>query len=258
MAKKSDSKKDLLKKAAGDAVRKSLSGEPGKSKPEPEAKNSESIQVQSLSLTAKSSESELKRSESEPFQTQAQSQVPKPEEPKPVSSSRIENGEKQLPKKEPLSKVHNGMRIEEYTQTGPRESNGNKKWIRILGIFFLVLFVWWIWPPKHEIYMDVDKMTPDKVSGMTSEKEYHFTHGQDFFIYYKRGGWFSPDKVKLTIYKVGDSREEVSVQEKDFKRRIEKFQTYYDDSFFDEEGAYEVEIKNEEDEVLSIKKFTID
>ncbi|TGK01457.1 hypothetical protein EHQ53_07800 [Leptospira langatensis] len=231
MAKKSDSKKDLLKKAAGDAVRKTLGGEVRTPDETPSPNPPQDVRKQ------------------EP-------EIPKETESRPLDQEK--SREKQLPKKEPLFKVNNDMRIEEYTQIGNRDSNGNKKWIRILGVFLVVAFVWWIWPSKHEIYMDVDKMSPDKVSGMTSEKEYHFTHGQDFFIYYKRGGWFSPDKIKLTIYKVDDSREEISVQEKDFKRRFDKFQTYYDDSFFDEEGAYEVEIKNEEDEILVTKKFTID
>ncbi|TGK07353.1 hypothetical protein EHO59_04400 [Leptospira semungkisensis] len=231
MAKKSDSKKDLLKKAAGDVVRKTLGGE---------VRVPEQTSSKNLSQDLPKEEAEI------PKETLVR--------PLDVEKSR----EKQLPKKEPLFKVNNDMRIEEYTQSGNRDSNGNKKWIRILGVFLFAALVWWIWPSKHEIYMDVDKMTPDKVSGMTSEKEYHFTHGQDFFIYYKRGGWFSPDRIKLTIYKVDDSREEVSVQEKDFKRRFDKFQTYYDDSFFDEEGAYEVEIKNEDEEVLVTKKFTID
>ncbi|EPG64982.1 hypothetical protein ACE5IS_09890 [Leptospira wolffii] len=228
MAKKSDSKKELLKKAAGDAVRKSLSGEVSKSK-EP----------------VREEPSLRENRPSEPRRNVA--------EPSPASE-----GEKQLPKKEPLFKVHNSMRIEEYTQNGLRESNGNKKWIRIFGVVLFVLLVWWIWPSKHEIYMDVEKMSPEKVSSMSSEKEYHFAHGQEFFIYYKRGGWFSPDKLKLTIYKTDDNKAEISVQEKESKRRIEKWQTYYDDSFFDDEGTYEVEIKNEDDEVLVTKKFTID
>ncbi|EMO05543.1 hypothetical protein LEP1GSC116_4662 [Leptospira interrogans serovar Icterohaemorrhagiae str. Verdun HP] len=30
------------------------------------------------------------------------------------------------------------------------------------------------WPAKHEIYMDIDKMTPEKVSGMSSQKRISF------------------------------------------------------------------------------------
>ncbi|TGL63239.1 hypothetical protein [Leptospira sarikeiensis] len=224
-------KKDLLKKAAGAAVKKTLGGE---------------------------SAPKVERPKVEVSENSPKREISEKDGIDPGSEGLPKTGEKQLPKKEPIFKVNNGMRIEEYTQTGLRDSNGNKKWIRILGVFLVLIFVWWIWPSKHEIYMDVDKMTPDKVSGMSSEKEYHFTHGQDFFIYYKRGGWFSPDKIKLTIYKVDEAKEEISVQEKEFKRRFDKFQTYYDDSFFDEEGAYEAEIKDENGEVLVFKKFTID
>lgn len=240
-------KKDLLKKAAGAAVKKTLGGEVSpESKTDPKAPEN-SVVSEPVSTTLASSEP----SRSVPEQS------PKSETYSAPSES-PESREKQLPKKEPIFKLNNGMRIEEYTQTGLRDSNGNKKWIRILGVFLVLIFVWWLWPSKHEIYMDVDKMTPDKVSGMGSEKEYHFTHGQDFFIYYKRGGWFSPDKIKLTIYKVDESKEEISVQEKEFKRRFDKFQTYYDDSFFDDEGSYEAEIKDENGEILVTKKFTID
>ncbi|MGJ4787228.1 hypothetical protein EHQ52_08775 [Leptospira koniambonensis] len=244
-------KKDLLKKAAGAAVKKTLGGEVSpEDKPNPKApETSEQNSKPAISESISTSSSEPTRSVPE--------QSPKPETHSTPSEA-PESREKQLPKKEPIFKLNNGMRIEEYTQTGLRDSNGNKKWIRILGVFLVLIFVWWIWPSKHEIYMDVDKMTPDKVSGMGSEKEYHFTHGQDFFIYYRRGGWFSPDKIKLTIYKVDESKEEISVQEKEFKRRFDKFQTYYDDSFFDDEGSYEAEIKDENGEILVTKKFTID
>ncbi|EPG73032.1 hypothetical protein LEP1GSC058_3612 [Leptospira fainei serovar Hurstbridge str. BUT 6] len=228
LAKKSDSKKDLLRKAAGDAVRKTLGGETAPIKraaPDQEHRDSGELNEKT---------------------------DPVPE------SDQGDRREKQLPKKDTRFRINNGMRIDEYTQAPSLESNGNKKWLRILGIVFVVLLVWWLWPAKHEIYMDVDKMTPDKVAGRSSEKEYHFAHGQDFFIYYKRGGWFSPKKVKLTIYKLDDNRAEISVQEKEFKKRIEKFQTYYDDSFFDDEGSYEVEVKDEDEEILVTKKFTID
>ncbi|PJZ27561.1 hypothetical protein CH352_09695 [Leptospira hartskeerlii] len=236
-------KKDLLKKAAGAAVKKSLGGEVSpEEKSDP--KTSEKPTVPESIPT-----SSFEPSHSVPEQSSKS---------KSGTSESPESREKQLPKKEPIFKLNNGMRIEEYTQTGLRDSNGNKKWIRIFGVFLVLIFVWWIWPSKHEIYMDADKMTPDKVSGMGSEKEYHFTHGQDFFIYYKRGGWFSPDKIKLTIYKVDESKEEISIQEKEFKRRFDKFQTYYDDSFFDDEGSYEAEIKDENGEILVTKKFTID
>ncbi|PJZ78323.1 hypothetical protein [Leptospira neocaledonica] len=235
-------KKDLLKKAAGAAVQKTLGGEVSPdAKPDPKISEKPAVS-ESVS----------------PISSEPSRSVPEQRETYSSPSEAPESREKQLPKKEPIFKLNNGMRIEEYTQTGLRDSNGNKKWIRILGVFFVLIFVWWLWPSKHEIYMDVDKMTPDKVSGMGSEKEYHFTHGQDFFIYYKRGGWFSPDKIKLTIYKVDESKEEISVQEKEFKRRFDKFQTYYDDSFFDDEGAYEAEIKDENGEILVTKKFTID
>lgn len=218
LGKKSDSKKELLRKAAGDAVRKTLGGE----------------------HPPENTESERK-----------------PEPIAPTQSEEKYDGEKQLPKKDRF-RINNSMRIDEYMQAPSSTINGNKKWFRIFGVVLVALLIWWIWPAKHEIYMDVDKMTPEKVSGMSAEKEYHFAHGQDFFIYYKRGGWFSPKKIKLTIYKLDDSRAEISVQEKELKKRIEKFQTYYDDSFFDEEGSYEAEVKNEDEEILVVKKFTID
>lgn len=241
LAKKSDSKKDLLRKAAGEAVRKTLGGE---TSPVKRADPNQENQENARSLQMGNSQRDLEELN---------------EETVPASESdRKDEREKQLPKKDTRFRINNGMRIDEYTQAPSSEANGNKKWLRILGIVFVILLVWWLWPAKHEIYMDVDKMTPDKVAGMSSEKEYHFAHGQDFFIYYKRGGWFSPKKIKLAIYKLDDNRAEISVQEKEFKKRIEKFQTYYDDSFFDEEGSYEVEVKDQDEEILVTKKFTID
>lgn len=201
LAKKSDSKKDLLRKAAGEAVRKTLGGE---TSPVKRADPNQENQENARSLQMGNSQRDLEELN---------------EETVPASESdRKDEREKQLPKKDTRFRINNGMRIDEYTQAPSSEANGNKKWLRILGIVFVILLVWWLWPAKHEIYMDVDKMTPDKVAGMSSEKEYHFAHGQDFFIYYKRGGWFSPKKIKLAIYKLDDNRAEISVQEKEFKK----------------------------------------
>ncbi|PJZ71248.1 hypothetical protein CH373_01695 [Leptospira perolatii] len=245
-----DRKKNLLQKAAGEAVKKTLGeSEAEKGKVSGQAKSFEQVPEDSSRLKESGSKEGTLDQEKEDS----------------VSENEIRSGErsgsyreKHLPKKDGLFRINNYMRIDEYTQARTEEPNANKKWLRIVGGVLFVLLIWWIWPSGHEIYMDVEKMTPERISKMSSEKEYHFAIGQDFFIYYKRGGWFSPKRIKVLIYKVDSNREEISVQEKEFKKSKDKFQTYYDDSFFEEEGNYEVEVKDEDDEVLITKKFTID
>ncbi|WP_061221759.1 hypothetical protein [Leptospira weilii] len=173
------------------------------------------------------------------------------------SSSSETREEKHLPKKNHLHKISSVMRLEDYTRPESTEREGSSRFLKIAGIILLAFAIWFFWPAKHEIYMDIDKMTPEKVSGMSSQKEYHFSHGQDFFIYYKKG-WSTPKRVRLSIYRTDGGKEEFSVQEKDFRKSFEKFQTYYDDTFFDQQGSYEVEIRDEDGELLVNKKFTID
>ncbi|TGN01102.1 hypothetical protein [Leptospira yasudae] len=284
-------KKDLLKQAAGAHVRKTLGGESA-SEPavpstssESEPKNSpvtesQTPQTESLrsipeeAASAKefvSSGSETshveqtqnrsynKESDSSETKADESSAATDPRENSPVRnlSSSEAREEKHLPKKNHLHRISSVMRLEDYTRPESSEREGSSRFLKIAGVILLALAVWFFWPAKHEIYMDIDKMTPEKVSGMSSQKEYHFSHGQDFFIYYKKG-WSTPKRVRLTIYRTDGGKEEFSVQEKDFRKSFEKFQTYYDDTFFDQQGSYEVEIRDEDGELLVNKKFTID
>ncbi|EMJ81881.1 hypothetical protein LEP1GSC016_3838 [Leptospira borgpetersenii serovar Hardjo-bovis str. Sponselee] len=182
-----------------------------------------------------------------------------PRENSPIQNSFSSEAlkEKHLPKKNHLHRISSVMRLEDYTKPESTDREDSSRFLKITGIILLALAIWFFWPAKHEIYMDIDKMTPEKVSGMSSQKEYHFSHGQDFFIYYKKG-WSTPKRVRLTVYRTDGGKEEFSVQEKDFRKSFEKFQTYYDDTFFDQPGSYEVEIRDEDGELLVNKKFTID
>ncbi|WOT10297.1 hypothetical protein [Leptospira interrogans] len=262
-------KKDLLKQAAGAHVRKTLGGEakeeqiPSNQKevPIPETwKENPSILVET------SSQKETLKEESEnqkqitiknkidsPLKTYNQETKESPS----IQNSSSAREEKYLPKKNHLHRISSVMRLEDYTKPESPEREGSSRFLKIIGVILLVIAIWFFWPTKHEIYMDIDKMTPEKVSGMSSQKEYHFSHGQDFFIYYKKG-WSTPKKVRLTIYRTDGGKEEFSIQEKDFRKNFEKFQTYYDDTFFDQQGSYEVEIRDEDGELLVSKKFTID
>lgn len=270
-------KKDLLKQAAGEHVRKTLGGEV----------QNESIVSESKERTTSESESRFaevadKNSigstqtsfvETKDSKEEFSADFPLKEESSAASeisvtpsetdssfrnlSSSEAREEKHLPKKNHLHRISSVMRLEDYTKPESPEREGSSRFLKIAGVILLALAIWFFWPAKHEIYMDIDKMTPEKVSGMSSQKEYHFSHGQDFFIYYKKG-WSTPKRVRLTIYRTDGGKEEFSVQEKDFRKSFEKFQTYYDDTFFDQQGAYEVEIRDEDGELLVSKKFTVD
>ncbi|QDK24428.1 hypothetical protein [Leptospira weilii] len=286
-------KKDLLKQAASAHVRKTLGGEstnePALSTTSsvPERDNSPVVESQTESprliqegvptreaVSSKKSvvptsersndkpdpnrfyNSELDSSETKTDESFATT-YPRENSPIRNSSSSEAREEKHLPKKNHLDRISSVMRLEDYTRPESTEREGSSRFLKIAGIILLAFAIWFFWPAKHEIYMDIDKMTPEKVSGMSSQKEYHFSHGQDFFIYYKKG-WSTPKRVRLSIYRTDGGKEEFSVQEKDFRKSFEKFQTYYDDTFFDQQGSYEVEIRDEDGELLVNKKFTID
>lgn len=67
------------------------------------------------------------------------------------------------------------MRLEDYTKPESPEREGSSRFLKIAGVILLVLAIWFFWPAKHEIYMDIDKMTPEKVSGMSSQKNTIFS-----------------------------------------------------------------------------------
>ncbi|MBE7412302.1 MAG: hypothetical protein L6Q54_13210 [Leptospiraceae bacterium] len=174
-----------------------------------------------------------------------------------VKNHRFEgkNQEKLLPKKSTLYNVKSVMRLEDYTS--PKGGENKPKKYLILGGFIAALWlIWLFWPQKHAIFMDVNKMTPDKVSQMDPDKDYDFKAGQDFYVYYRKG-WSTPKTLSLKIYKTEGGKEEIHSYVRSFKKDAEKAQTYYDETFFDSPGKYEVEIRNEKDEVLAVKKFTI-
>ncbi|MCG6194922.1 hypothetical protein LFX25_16915 [Leptospira sp. FAT2] len=284
-------KKDLLKQAAGAHVRKTLGGESASESPNPSTSSESTLknspvaesqmpQTESPRSVPEEAASEKefvysgsetshveqtqnrsynKESDSSETKTDESFAAADPRENSPVRnlSSSEAREEKHLPKKNHLHRISSVMRLEDYTRPESSEREGSSRFLKIAGVILLALAVWFFWPAKHEIYMDIDKMTPEKVSGMSSQKEYHFSHGQDFFIYYKKG-WSTPKRVRLTIYRTDGGKEEFSVQEKDFRKSFEKFQTYYDDTFFDQQGSYEVEIRDEDGELLVNKKFTID
>ncbi|MBM9579577.1 hypothetical protein JWG45_20740 [Leptospira sp. 201903070] len=248
-------KKDLLKQAAGAHVRKTLGGD---NSPEGESHDNTATAPKESNSTDSSQDLVT-----QPSEIRLEENVFK-REPEKAENSSIQNSssseareEKHLPKKNHLHRISSVMRLEDYTKPESPEREGSSRFLKIAGVILLALAIWFFWPAKHEIYMDIDKMTPEKVSGMSSQKEYHFSHGQDFFIYYKKG-WSTPKRVRLSIYKTDGGKEEFSVQEKDFRKSFEKFQTYYDDTFFDQQGSYEVEIRDEDGELLVNKKFTID
>ncbi|RHX92378.1 hypothetical protein DLM75_04070 [Leptospira stimsonii] len=249
-------KKDLLKQAAGAHVRKTLGGEnPAEETASPEATpivREKSVPVDSSqNVHPTSPEVRMEQTSSSPDQQKTENLSVQ------NSSSSEAREEKHLPKKNHLHRISSVMRLEDYTRPESAEREGSSRFLKIAGVILLALAIWFFWPAKHEIYMDIDKMTPEKVSSMSPQKEYHFSHGQDFFIYYKKG-WSTPKRVRLSIYKTDGGKEEFSVQEKDFRKSFEKFQTYYDDTFFDQQGSYEVEIRDEDGELLVNKKFTID
>ncbi|EMP01208.1 hypothetical protein [Leptospira santarosai] len=242
-------KKDLLKQAAGAHVRKTLGGEVRN-----EQTSSEFNDTFSETLNEDSTRSEIPDSFEKEI-TKGKSDINTPTEKNETPPKTLE--EKHLPKKNHLHRISSVMRLEDYTKPESPEREGSSRFLKIAGVILLMLAIWFFWPAKHEIYMDIDKMTPEKVSGMSSQKEYHFSHGQDFFIYYKKG-WSTPKRVRLTIYRTDGGKEEFSVQEKEFRKSFEKFQTYYDDTFFDQQGSYEMEVRDEDGELLVNKKFTID
>ncbi|MDV6236146.1 hypothetical protein CH379_010985 [Leptospira ellisii] len=272
-------KKDLLKQAAGAHVRKTLGGEvPRESteevlsvSKEADPENESAVGSEKRDPVSKrqtsSEESYKNDSTRDSFAQDAESDSRESSDSIGVDpATSVSSGnfssfqgeeEKHLPKKNHLRRISSVMRLEDYTRPETPEREGSSRLFKIAGAVLLALAIWFFWPAKHEIYMDIDKMTPEKVSGMSSQKEYHFSHGQDFFIYYKKG-WSTPTKVRLAIYRTDGGKEEFSVQEKDFRKSFEKFQTYYDDTFFDQQGSYEVEIRDEDGELLVNKKFTID
>ncbi|TGL93254.1 hypothetical protein EHQ76_17865 [Leptospira barantonii] len=259
-------KKDLLKQAAGAHVRKTLGGESSPTEPL-SSFTSSALSPSSLSTdTKETSAVEPQEQEMDSAETADQGPIGSIQTSSTTTdgdvsirnlSSSEAREEKHLPKKNHLHRISSVMRLEDYTRPESPEREGSSRFLKIAGVILLALAIWFFWPAKHEIYMDIDKMTPEKVSGMSSQKEYHFSHGQDFFIYYKKG-WSTPKRVRLTIYRTDGGKEEFSIQEKDFRKSFEKFQTYYDDTFFDQQGSYEVEIRDEDGELLVNKKFTID
>ncbi|EKR63680.1 hypothetical protein LEP1GSC036_4621 [Leptospira weilii str. 2006001853] len=260
-------KKDLLKQAASAHVRKTLGGETiqnesvaSPSSSEPAESSNENVIASEEFVSSESETPHVEQNQNRSYNKESDSfATTYPRENSPIrnSSSSEAREEKHLPKKNHLHRISSVMRLEDYTRPESTEREGSSRFLKIAGIILLAFAIWFFWPAKHEIYMDIDKMTPEKVSGMSSQKEYHFSHGQDFFIYYKKG-WSTPKRVRLSIYRTDGGKEEFSVQEKDFRKSFEKFQTYYDDTFFDQQGSYEVEIRDEDGELLVNKKFTID
>ncbi len=159
-------KKDLLKQAAGAHVRKTLGGEVRN-----EQTSSEFNDTFSETLNEDSTRSEIPDSFEKEI-TKGKSDINTPTEKNETPPKTLE--EKHLPKKNHLHRISSVMRLEDYTKPESPEREGSSRFLKIAGVILLVLAIWFFWPAKHEIYMDIDKMTPEKVSGMSSQKEYHF------------------------------------------------------------------------------------
>ncbi|MCE9501307.1 MAG: hypothetical protein K8R21_12540 [Leptospira sp.] len=225
-------KKDFLKGAAGSYIRRTL----GKD---------------DTSITKTGSEKGEIAADKEIPETEF---APKTGSPKKKEPGRLRK-EKLLPKKDSIYNVNRGMRLEDYNT--PRGGEDKPRKYLLLGAaVFVIWLVWFFWPASHAIFMDTQKMTPEKVSSMDPGKDYDFKNGQDFYLYYRKG-WGTPKTINLKIFKVDGEREEIHNYTRPFKKDNNKAQTYYDEGFFETPGKYEVEIRNEKDEILVVKKFTI-
>lgn len=146
------------------------------------------------------------------------------------------------------------MRLEDYNQT-QYEPKNKTPLFALLGIAVLIL-LWYFWPARHAIFMDTNKLTPERVAELSPDKEYSFRMGQDFFVYYRKG-WSTPKSIQIRIFKDDSAREEVNSYTRNFNKNAKSAQIYFDEFFFESSGKYEVEIRNESGDLLVTKKFNL-
>lgn len=147
-------KKDLLKQAAGAHVRKTLGGETE----EPIPFNQKEIS------TLETPKETLKEESENQKQTTAKNEIDSPfktynqetKESLSIQNSSSAREEKYLPKKNHLHRISSVMRLEDYTKPESPEREGSSRFLKIVGVILLIMAIWFFWPAKHEIYMDID------------------------------------------------------------------------------------------------------
>lgn len=99
------------------------------------------------------------------------------------------------------------MKLEDYIEAEESKHSYTRILLWILAIIFL-FFVWFLFTGskyKHAIYMDSEKLNPDRVSDMKREEFYTFKYGEDFFVYYKKG-WSTPQKINIKLFLSGKEK----------------------------------------------------
>lgn len=153
------------------------------------------------------------------------------------------------------------MNLEDYIEAD-QSPPPYKKWLLIAIVLFCIWLVWYLFLSRiqlsHEIYMDSDKVTFDRLSMLDDSDSYQFKYGQDFFVFFQKG-WQTPKNVTITIAKLEkDGKQTVILrQSRKFREQAEKMQMYFDEYFFDEPGQYEIIFIDEEKEVLASQKFIL-
>lgn len=222
-------KKDLLKQAAGAHVRKTLGGE---AKEEQIPSNQKEVPIpetwkeNSSILVETSSQKETLKEESEnqkqitiknkidsPLKTYNQETKESPS----IQNSSSAREEKYLPKKNHLHRISSVMRLEDYTKPESPEREGSSRFLKIIGVILLVIAIWFFWPAKHEIYMDIDKMTPEKVSGMSSQKNIIFLMDKTSLSIIKKVGPL-PKKFALPFIEPTAGKRSFQFKKKTFVR----------------------------------------
>lgn len=152
------------------------------------------------------------------------------------------------------------MKLEEYIES--RETQpAYKKVLVIIGILLLLWVSFSFYRKvsiKHRVFMSIEKVTPEKAISIKEENKYSFKLGDDFFVYYKKG-WSTPESITVKVYKLVDSNrgEMLYNTSRKFKKDSNRIQLYFDDTFFELPGEYEIEFLDEEGELLTKKIFEL-
>ena len=151
------------------------------------------------------------------------------------------------------------MKLEDYIESKENQTHTKKPFIVILVLIFLFFSYYYYRKISfvHRVFMSVEKLSPEKVSFLPENSKYSFSLGQDFFIYYKKG-WSDPKTITAQVYKLNDGKKDLLyTTSRSFKKGSPKIQLYFDDTFFETPGEYEIEFFNEENESLTQKAFEI-
>jgi hypothetical protein len=151
------------------------------------------------------------------------------------------------------------MKLEDYIESKENQKTFKKPFIIFL-ILILLFFSYYYYRQisfVHRVFMSVDKLSPEKVSILSEDTKYSFSLGEDFFVYYKKG-WSDPKTITAQVYKLNDEKKELLyTTSRSFKKGSPKIQLYFDDTFFEIPGEYEIEFLNEENESLAKKAFEV-